>query len=199
MPKKIEIIGQKFGKLTAQSEFTKNKHTYVISICDCGKQHSTEKYHLMKGHIDRCRSCQMTGKLRGSKHNKWTGCGEISGNWWYNHVVRSALADKSVAKNRKPKELSITVEYAWNLFLQQERKCALTGIEIQFPTNCYNDRKSDYTASLDRIDSSKGYIEGNVQWVHKHINMMKGKYEVEYFVEMCSKVTAFAGGKCEIS
>lgn len=26
---------------------------------------------------------------------------------------------------------------------------------------------------FDRIDPNKGYIIGNVQWVHKHINMMK--------------------------
>jgi hypothetical protein len=44
------------------------------------------------------------------------------------------------------------------------------------------------TASLDRIDSSKGYEEGNIQWVHKHINFMKRTYSQEYFIDMCKKV-----------
>lgn len=41
---------------------------------------------------------------------------------------------------------------------------------------------------LDRIDSSKGYIEGNVQWVHKDVNMMKQNYSQKYFIEMCKKI-----------
>jgi len=44
------------------------------------------------------------------------------------------------------------------------------------------------TASLDRIDSSKGYIEGNVQWVHRKINMMKQSYTQEEFIELCQAV-----------
>jgi len=44
------------------------------------------------------------------------------------------------------------------------------------------------TASLDRIDSSKGYIEGNVQWVHKMVNMSKQQYTQEEFINMCIAV-----------
>ena len=32
------------------------------------------------------------------------------------------------------------------------------------------------TASLDRIDSTKGYVRGNIQWVHKDINWFKRDY-----------------------
>ena len=42
-------------------------------------------------------------------------------------------------------------------------------IEIKFKKR-HNDSK---TASLDRIDSSKGYTEDNIQWVHKDVNQMK--------------------------
>lgn len=34
-------------------------------------------------------------------------------------------------------------------------------------------KKVMQTASLDRIDSLKGYTIDNVQWIHKHINYMK--------------------------
>jgi hypothetical protein len=40
----------------------------------------------------------------------------------------------------------------------------------------------------DRIDSSKGYVVGNIQWVHKHINKMKNKYPQDHFIEMCRLV-----------
>jgi hypothetical protein len=46
------------------------------------------------------------------------------------------------------------------------------------------------TASLDRIDSDKGYAEDNVQWVHKKINSMKQTMRDELFIEMCKRVAA---------
>lgn len=40
------------------------------------------------------------------------------------------------------------------------------------------------TASLDRIDGARGYVEGNVWWVHKDVNVMKMDLEVDYFVDL---------------
>ena len=70
-------------------------------------------------------------------------------------------------------------------FIEQNRMFALTGIPIYFQA-----RKDlrNATASLDRIDSSKGYIEGNVQWVHKKINYMKQQFNQTEFIEWCKKV-----------
>lgn len=74
------------------------------------------------------------------------------------------------------------------MFLQQNRKCALSGIDIDFKKG--NDVKRGLqTASLDRIDSSKGYIVGNVQWVHKDINFMKGTLSNNQFLELCNLVS----------
>ena len=44
------------------------------------------------------------------------------------------------------------------------------------------------TASLDRINSKKGYVEGNIQWVHKDINMMKHCLETSDFIKWCEKI-----------
>jgi hypothetical protein len=41
---------------------------------------------------------------------------------------------------------------------------------------------------LDRVDSSKGYIEGNVQWVHKTINLMKQSFNQKEFIHFCKLV-----------
>ena len=56
---------------------------------------------------------------------------------------------------------------------------------ISFPTKSTGIR----TASLDRIDSSKGYVPGNIQWVHKDVNWMKGSFTQEYFVNICKKIS----------
>lgn len=182
--------GKRFGKLITicKVKDSKGYYTRYKCLCDCGNQHIVATTHLRKGSITHC-GCN---KILGAKHTQWKGVGEISGNFWWTHIIRSANGSKLNNRTRKPKELTISIEYAWNLFILQNRKCALTGIILKFPKK-YKDK--DYTASLDRIDSSKGYVEGNVQWVHKHINIMKNKFDNQYFIDMCKKV---AGGACSV-
>ena len=80
----------------------------------------------------------------------------------------------------------VSKEYLWNLYNQQEEKrCALTGLPIWFGRIYYY---HETTASLDRIDNKKGYIEGNVRWVLKDINMLRGDYDTEYFIQLCNLV-----------
>jgi hypothetical protein len=111
--------------------------------------------------------------------------GEIPTSVWRAIQKKGALKDK---------EFSVTVEYAWDLFLKQDRKCALSGQSIGFNTvrrytkKGWKDSRWIHTASLDRIDSSKGYIEGNVQWIHKDINWMKNSFNQNYFINTCIKV-----------
>lgn len=45
------------------------------------------------------------------------------------------------------------------------------------------------TASVDRIDSTKGYTPDNVQWVDKRINFMKQHFSQVEFVELCCLVS----------
>lgn len=98
------------------------------------------------------------------------------GSVFFKDIKRSA--------KRRNKEFSLTLEYISGLFEQQQQRCALSGLEIDFGRA----RSAKTTASLDRIDSSLGYVEGNVQWVHKDINMMKKNLPDEYFILLCSYV-----------
>ena len=38
------------------------------------------------------------------------------------------------------------------------------------------------------MNSIKGYIEGNIQWVHKDINMTKQSLSSEEFIQLCKDV-----------
>lgn len=186
--KKIEIIGSRYGKLQVLSEHskTRNGHIRYSCVCDCGNTCNILLTHLRQGNTKSC-GCD---KKRRADHKLWTGVGEMSGDFWYNHIVRSASGTKS---KRGKIELSITKEYVWKLFLKQSRRCALSGIELSFP-KASND--NTYTASLDRVDSGRGYVEGNVQWVHKDVNIMKNRFNNQYFIKMCSLIS---GNSCEIS
>lgn len=106
-------------------------------------------------------------------------CGEIRETFWNRYIYG--------AESRNL-EFNITPEYAWNLFLKQDRKCALSDLELVFNINPTSQKKGETTASLDRIDSSKGYIEGNVQWLHKDVNQMKWRFNQEYLVSLCKLI-----------
>ena len=62
--------------------------------------------------------------------------------------------------------------------------CRYTGEELTFERNKPN------TISLDRIDSSKGYIEGNVCFCSTPINLMKSTHTEEEFFEFCRRVAS---------
>ena len=79
--------------------------------------------------------------------------------------------------------LTLTREDAWAIFEAQEGRCKLSSIPLVMGTSAHD-------ASLDRIDSTKGYIPGNVQWVHKALNRMKGTLQDSEFREWCRLVTA---------
>ena len=85
--------------------------------------------------------------------------------------------------------LTITIEEAWTQFLAQDRRCALTGVRLTFGDGV---RDPARTASLDRIDSSKGYVLGNFQWVSKPINRMKWDLRGDDFVSLCRAVADYA-------
>lgn len=173
-----DLTGQKLNKLTIlkRAGSTRNGGKLWLCQCECGVEKSYSSDHLTRK-IRPVQSCGCVKK--GSTNALWTGVGDMSGGWWADHVVRSANG----SKGRKPLEFTLTKQEAWDLFLKQNRKCALSGVDLEINSqNKYN------TASVDRINSSKGYVLSNIQWVHKHVNLMKNKFDQEYFIDFCKKI-----------
>lgn len=102
---------------------------------------------------------------------------------WHKGVLRLSFIGKYKANAALRRiEWNIDNDYLANLLIEQNFKCALTGWDI----SAMNIQKN--TASLDRIDSKVGYIEGNLQWVHKMVNMCKQNYKQDDFLEMCISI-----------
>jgi hypothetical protein len=121
-------------------------------------------------------SCGCTQYKSGKDSPSWKGHEDISGKYWET-CRRSA--------ERRKLEFAITPEYAWEIFTQQKKCCALTGLPLQFRTKS---DMTDGTASLDRIDSSKGYVKGNVWWVDKKVNTIKWDLPLDIFLKTCRLV-----------
>ena len=96
------------------------------------------------------------------------------------------------AKRRKKYECLITLEHLKCLWEQQEGKCPYTGWELKnLATMNYSDQLplTPDRASLDRIDSSKGYIKGNVQFVSYMAQCAKNRFGEEDLINFCEAVT----------
>lgn len=149
----------------------KNGKHYWKCVCKCGRTIIASTNKLTSGNTKSC------GCYRASipRMKWWKGYGELSGRLW-NQTIRQG--------KKRGFEISISIEDVWELFLKQDRKCALTNMPIAFPPTA----RDKGTASLDRIDSKKGYVVGNVQWVHKDINKMKMEFNQEYFIMLCELI-----------
>ena len=70
-------------------------------------------------------------------------------------------------------------------FLLQGGACALSGISMIL------EKGSPYRPSIDRIDSSLGYVIGNFQFVCSVVNIMKNKLPEPLFLSLCSSISRF--------
>lgn len=89
---------------------------------------------------------------------------------------------------RRGLEVNITAADAWNVINKQGWRCALTGVSF-VPSGTSNPNQ----ASLDRIDSKKGYIHGNIRYVTYRVNMFKKDWPDDIFFALCKQVVAHAG------
>jgi hypothetical protein len=179
--RRLDLTGKRFGMLSVVgfSEVSRNGHARFHVKCDCGVEKTILGTHLVSGKTQSC------GKHRRTPRN-WKGCGTVSATY-FNSLKRGATG----GKGRAPIDFNVSIEYLAELLDEQQMgKCALTDLPISI---------RDGTASVDRINSDVGYLEGNVQWLHKDVNMMKRHYSTDYFNHLCSLVAAkCSSGSCEV-
>lgn len=98
----------------------------------------------------------------------------------------------NICKGARKRDIGVQINYDFIVFLLKEQnfRCALTGIPLYV---LYNKNKivCGGTASLDRVNSEGIYENGNVQWVHKYINLMKLDLPEINFIVMCKKVASY--------
>lgn len=171
----IDFTGMKIGHLTVikKVETAKGKHQRWKCVCDCGDEYITSSQALSVQTITL--SCEKCRRINSRSKE------EITGYIWGQLQNRRKIRNGDI-------EFSVTKEYAYNLFLTQDRKCALSGVDICFADTAKGHQTGESTASLDRIDSSKGYVEDNVQWVHKRVNVMKNNMSDQEFIEWCRRI-----------
>lgn len=172
--------GERFGKLVVVRYLGHiKKDAYWECRCECGGMKATRMRLLLAG---LCKTCGQCPKPYGKNHPEWEGCGDLSSELW--GIYRNGAKARGI-------EFGASIQHAWDLFQKQNGLCVFTGWPLKF-----NERSGDglknRTASLDRIDSASGYVEGNLQWVHRDVNKLKKNMSDARFIELCIAVSNHA-------
>jgi len=152
---------------------TVNKRSMWLMRCHCGTEELKRPDHVITGRVRMCKSCSAkeTAKTTPPPIRR-TGYAGLSGTH-YSHIKASA--------KRRNIEFNVTEKQLWELYEAQNNKCALTGVPIVLVAEIQNNNPNweVITASLDRKDSSIGYVIENLWWVHKEVNRLKNNYSLE--------------------
>lgn len=178
-----KFIGTTFGLLTPIKRVGSDGwgHAKYLCVCGCGNTIEIIGNSLDTGNTS---SCGCNSRKIGKKHGLWAGYEEISSTYF--HQIQRAALERDL-------DFNITIEDMWNKFIEQNRRCALSGMKLMFaPTG---KTKKLQTASIDRIDSDQGYSTNNIQWVHKELNLMKRRNTDIDFINWCHAVSSFQKSK----
>lgn len=89
------------------------------------------------------------------------------------------------AKRKQHLGFDIDLGFLLQLYEAQGGKCALSGVEMTYSAG---NGRVNTNISIDRIDSAKGYVRGNVQFVCDLVNRMKQDCDEEQFFDWCRRV-----------
>ena len=167
------------------------KINLVCEICNSSfeREEREHKRNQKKGRKTYCsRSCSGKGNIKNLPEEK-------RGNT--QHLRKGSQRDEfspfryhlRKAKSRD-KICTLTLQDLKDVWESQNGTCCYTGIKL----NEWSEKKSKnsfYTASLDRIDSKKGYTKENVQFISKNVNFMKNNMLHEETIELCKIIADF--------
>jgi hypothetical protein len=94
--------------------------------------------------------------------------------------VSQALYGLKTRSKKKGLEVGVTQEFLLSTLQKSNYICAVTGLKMNLEIHPRKNA-NPFKASLDRIDSNKGYTEDNVQWVCWAVNQMKSDRTAEEF------------------
>ena len=173
------------------------KKTVLVQCSGCcnefAKAKSAIKYALKKGSNKnfcsrKCQAKHANNNKKGNPKNLKPGKSrdEFSSFRYFLWKSRSRHAKKKLP------ETDLTLEYLKELWIKQEGKCPITGWDLFLPesmTEWSGKRKiTKDTASLDRIDSSKPYMQHNVRFVAYIANVARNCFSDKELKDFCISV-----------
>jgi len=167
----------------------------------CGSSKSLDSFHRDKSRKDgrrgECKPCKK--KVDAIHWNKYAPH-KIALNRKYKEANKKTVYAKAAQYKENNRELCIWLgarkrayERSLEFSIEVEdiiipEYCPLLGIELKFRGGMNN---RDTSPSIDRLDSAKGYIKGNIKIISFRANRIKNDATVEEFKLMASRLDKY--------
>src|ERR1035437_10132264 len=187
MTKRIDLTGQKFGKLTViQYDHTEKPRgtAFYLCLCECGNNVICQSGHLKSGHTQSCGCFQQEQAKIASTNNTWGRKYEDPKNISANHIWKCTYADGcSFETFMKLSQMpchycNISPSNTFNKYINHENQLTNNKVSKEWATLAY------FTYNgLDRIDSLKNHSEDNIVPCCFRCNRAKDDTTVKEFTE----------------
>lgn len=177
----------------------------MIVCSNCGRHLEDENFYLIEPgrRNKKCKDCvklrnrelyesnpeysvkRKERYLKSRENNEFIEAAKVRSANHYNSIEGRAMSLYKSAKRRADNyEEAIDFDESFILEKLKFGKCEVTGIAFDFnsPTST---AKNPYSPSIDRIDSSVGYIKENVRIVIWQYNLMKGEISDSELLKIC--------------
>lgn len=176
-----DLTNQRFGRLVAVRYLRttgNGKCRWWLCSCDCGKAHEASATSLVRGSTSSCgcyrdslRPAQQA-KARQTKLAKATGYSSVLGSYKANAKLRG-------------REWSISDQEACSLFASNCFYCGVAPFQhLKRDIRRYN--------GIDRVDSTKGYVPGNVVSACGICNKAKNNMSAYDFLTWAQRVSSWS-------
>lgn len=144
----------------------------------CNIRKDINRFEISKGYRARiCRSCRQSGKRKRLSESPY--------------AYTSNLYAQLIHRRKKTHDFNIDKEYLHKLYDLQEGRCLYTGIMMTHIKDGTGYHLSNI--SIDRIDNTQGYVEGNIALVCLACNMMKYTMDLKDLVKWCKLIAKHNG------
>lgn len=143
------------------------------------------------GRKDFCsRSCSVSASNRSTKRGNLDNLD--AGNLRDDYTPFRWFLARARARNKKHGKHNLTLEFLSDLWEAQKGLCAVSGWELNLPisTAGFESKRDPKNASLDRIDSTKGYLKGNVRFISLAANYAMKEWPDKVLYEFCEAVVS---------
>lgn len=203
--RKKELTGCKFGRLTVLKQAHNGPSGICWEcVCDCGNTKTALGASLRRGVLSSCgclvRDTQKTAPQRWKEVTKtcehcnrpftcrttmskycsqacrqasWRG---IANKYRATHWLECLLRNSKFRAGRRKEPHDLDIKYLQDMLTAQQNKCSKTGVPFIISVEKGIRGRSPWSLSIDRIDSARGYIKGNIQLVCLMYNLCKGTW-----------------------
>lgn len=171
-----EIFLREFRKLyqfhCCPTHITREDGLKLKWCSKCKNFLSYSNFSKNKARIDNmnsyCQACCKTTKSYQKQNQKKINTRKTFDGWLTNY-----LSNKKNYCKREGIDCNLTKKFLKTMWETQKQRCYYSNVELTFNIRAMN------SATLDRIDSIKGYTQDNVVWCSNAMNNMKNNFSLE--------------------